>query len=211
MIKQTEGKRSRDPVPQFSESERFLAVGAVAGYFGVTDVTIKNWVDQGKLLASRTAGGHRRIATSSVAQLLELQGRAIPAELASRATALVIEEGDSLGKHLRRSVGGRAHVLVVHDHYVAILVAARTRPSVIVLDFDLPKCDVRRFLDALRGDGVLRDVDVVGLLGSERQKPAPGAEGEGLGLLYLFRKLERDAIVASVNAILDRRRPARAL
>jgi len=60
-----------EPRPHFESDERFLGVGTVATYFDVTDVTIKNWVNTGKLLAARTPGGHRRVAVSSVVALLE--------------------------------------------------------------------------------------------------------------------------------------------
>lgn len=55
-------------------TERVMPVGHVAYIFGVKPKTISNWVDNGKLRARRTTGGHRRVLESSVRELLKKMG-----------------------------------------------------------------------------------------------------------------------------------------
>jgi excisionase family DNA binding protein len=207
----THSKTRGDVRPNFDSGERFLGVGTVATYFDVTDVTIKNWVNTGKLQAARTPGGHRRVAVSSVVALLEEQGRTIPSELSSRALVLVLETQDGIGRMLKRHFASRAQVLVVRDDYSALFAIGRTRPAVIVLDLDAPALDGKRFVLALRNEEVVGDVDIVALAGPTTAKQARswGDDGKGSGLLYVYRRAEKEAILASVAAILDRGRLAR--
>lgn len=203
--------KSRAPAA-FDADERFLGVGTVAAYFDVTDVTIKNWVNDGKLLAARTPGGHRRVSVSSVVALLEDQGRAVPSELVvGKPLALVLERDDSLSKHLKRHLGARAQVVVVKDDYGALLAVSRGRPSVIVIDLEAPKLDAKRFVIAFRSEPSLSDIDVVALAPATTAKLARGwgETADGQGLLYFYRRTEKEAITASVSAILDRRKLAR--
>ena len=204
-------KQRAETRPTFDSGERFLGVGTVATYFDVTDVTIKNWVNTGRLQAARTPGGHRRVAVSSVVALLEEQGRAVPSELSSRPVALVLERDEGIAKILKRHLMARAHVVVVRDDYAALFAIGRTRPAVIVLDLDAPKLDAKRFVLALRNETEIGDVDIIALAGptTAKQARAWGDEGEGQGLLYVYRRNEKDAILASVVAILDRPKQVR--
>lgn len=44
-----------------SMQPRYLTVGAAARHYGVTPVTIRRWMDAGRLVGLRTLGGHRRV------------------------------------------------------------------------------------------------------------------------------------------------------
>ena len=204
-------KQRSEAAPQFPSDERFLGVGTVATYFDVTDVTIKNWVNTGKLHAARTPGGHRRVSLSSVVALLEEQGRAIPTELANRPVALVIERDAAVSKILKRHLAARAQVVVAHDDYTAIFAIGRARPAVIVVDLDVPKLDAKRLVLALRSEADVADVDIVAVAGPTTAKLARnwGESGTGAGLFYVYRRAEKDAILASVAAILERARHKR--
>ncbi|MBM4421105.1 MAG: helix-turn-helix domain-containing protein [Chloroflexi bacterium] len=52
------------------------SIGDAAEALGVSTDTVRRLVDEGKLRASRSAGGHRRIAAASLAELMAARGRA---------------------------------------------------------------------------------------------------------------------------------------
>ncbi|MGZ3449754.1 MAG: helix-turn-helix domain-containing protein [Polyangiales bacterium] len=202
---------SRAPAPQFTPGERFLTVGVVAEHFGVTEVTIKNWVDAGQLLAARTVGGHRRIAASSVVRLLEEQGRPVPTQLARRKPVVVILESETgLSKSLRRAVGTRARVEAAEDLYAGLLLVARVRPDVVVVDLAAANGDAKDLLSALRTDPQTKPIDVLAAGSSTADaktvaalSPA-GTPPRGTGSITFVRRTDVPSIAEAINVRVDR-------
>lgn len=52
-------------------SDQWISTKKAAELLGVSQRTIQNWVDDGKLLSSRTAGGHRRLDPNQVSQFIQ--------------------------------------------------------------------------------------------------------------------------------------------
>jgi hypothetical protein len=184
-----------------SSTERYYPVSAVARWFGVTEVSIKNWTNAGKLVAIRTAGGHRRITASSVVAMLDAQGRAVPRELIDSRPVLlaVMRPRDELVKYLRRALGGSAHVEVEADAYVAAMTAVRMHPQVIVVDVTLPALETARWIAAARGEASLRAVTVL-IVGDGARRVVPAASG-GDGPTHFFQRREHEAIAAAAGAL----------
>jgi excisionase family DNA binding protein len=201
----------RAPAPPFSSGERFLTVGVVAEHFGVTEVTIKNWVDAGQLAAARTVGGHRRIAASSVVRLLEEQGRPVPAQLARRKPVVVVLETEAaLSRSLKRAVGQRARLESAEDLYAGLLMIARVRPDVVVVDLAAANGDARELLSALRTDPQTKPIDVLAAGSSAADaktvaglSPA-GAAPRGSGSITFVRRNDVSAIAEAIQVRVDR-------
>lgn len=204
---------ARNASPQFAAGERFLTVGVVAEYFGVTEVTIKNWVDAGQLLAARTVGGHRRIAASSVVKLLEEQGRPVPPGLARRKPVVVMLDADAAWiRHMKRALSARTRVEVESDPYAALLLVARLRPDVVVVDLHLAHGDGKRVIAALRSDAQTKPIDVIaiGATAADNKSVASmltGAGARGSGSLAYFRRTDPDGFVDAVMRAADRPTP----
>jgi diguanylate cyclase (GGDEF)-like protein/excisionase family DNA binding protein len=56
-------------------SGALLSLGQAAEALGISTTTARRWAEAGRLRATRTAGGHRRFATSEVRRLLAERGR----------------------------------------------------------------------------------------------------------------------------------------
>lgn len=67
-----------------------LTVRAAATRLGVGYSTLKQWIYQGKVRTSHTAGGHHRIADAEVDRLLARHGPEVRRQPRSRAAPLVI-------------------------------------------------------------------------------------------------------------------------
>lgn len=194
------------PAPQFAAGERFLTVGTVAEYFGVTEVTIKNWVDAGQLLAARTVGGHRRIASSSVAKLLEQQNRPVPSGLTRRKPLVVLVEGDSpWSRSVKRALTPRVRVEVESDPLVALLTIARVQPEVIVVDLHLTGIDARKLVSALRADPNTKAHELVisGVTAADAKSVAPLLTAPGTRTSSVSY-LKRGEVESFVDAVVTR-------
>jgi PleD family two-component response regulator len=186
-----------------TSGERYYPVSAVARWLGVTEVSIKNWSNAGKLTSIRTAGGHRRITASSVVAMLDLQGRTVPRELTSARPAVlaVTASRSDLVRHLRRALGACARVDVCNDGYAAAMAAMRVRPEAIVVDGVLPHFDAERWLAALRGEPLLRTITVL-LVGDDASGPnvLPRATADE-GATRYFRRRDHEGIAAAAGAL----------
>jgi excisionase family DNA binding protein len=58
--------------------ERRFSPAQLGPILGVSESTIKRWVDSGKLRSLRTAGGHRRVALPDLVRFLRASGREVP-------------------------------------------------------------------------------------------------------------------------------------
>lgn len=69
-------------------SPAVMTPGEVARVFGVTPKTVTRWADRGLVASIRTAGGHRRLLTSSVDAMADsAPGRNVVAKLAAAIRA----------------------------------------------------------------------------------------------------------------------------
>jgi excisionase family DNA binding protein len=189
----------RDDPPS---SERYYPVSAVARWLGVTEVSIKNWTNAGKLDAIRTAGGHRRITASSVVAMLEAQGRSVPRELAdARPVVLVVmRPRDELLRHLRRAMGALVRIEVAGEGYAAAMTAVRMRPRVMVIDVSLPSFDAESFMSATRAEPTLRGATALLVGDGARGRVVPPAS-IGEGPTHFFQRREHEAIAAAAGAL----------
>ena len=53
------------------KSSRWMSLGAVSRVLGITDTTLRQWADRGRLPVYRTPGGHRRFLREDVETLLQ--------------------------------------------------------------------------------------------------------------------------------------------
>ncbi len=89
-----------------------LSLGQAAQVLGISTTTARRWADEGRLRATRTAGGHRRFATTEVRRLLATRGRpaiaptAPPRRTLPALAALVDSHGAQLAELAWRGLYG---------------------------------------------------------------------------------------------------------
>lgn len=99
-----------------SDSDPFLTTKEAARALGVTLRTVQLWVNDGKLQAARTPGGHRRIRTSDVRALQETMGIK-PAKVA----VMLTDEGVARIYEAWRE--GKSHADLIRATECAVLAA----------------------------------------------------------------------------------------
>jgi excisionase family DNA binding protein len=91
---------------------RTLSLGQAAQALGISTTTARRWADNGRLVTTRTAGGHRRFAVTEIRRLLAERGRPAlaPAEPPRRplpALATIIDaHGPALAERSWRTLYG---------------------------------------------------------------------------------------------------------
>lgn len=142
-------------------SKEFCTTAEAATLLGVAHRTIQLWVEAGTLQAWKTAGGHRRIAMSSVERVLaERAGALSTARPAApgkprKFKVLVVDDDPSLLRLYELEMQGwnlPLEILKAHDGFDALLKIGEQRPDLLISDLSMPGMDGFRMVATLRSD-----------------------------------------------------------
>jgi CheY-like chemotaxis protein len=117
------------------------------------------------LKAWKTAGGHRRIARTSVDAVLRQRQEALqPTRHTGRFTVLVVEDEPDFRKlyeiHLRHW-DLPMDVEVVGSGFEALLSLGTSRPDLLITDLRMPGIDGFEMIRALRASETMRDLQII--------------------------------------------------
>jgi len=148
------------------DSARLLTSSEVGALLQVNASSVKNWVDEGRLTAFRTPGGHRRVRASDLVRFLETHGMPIPRSLegVSRRRLLVVD--DDTG-HLRavarlfRKHEARIQLELASNAIDALVMVGSFKPHLVVLDVVMPGVDGLEVCRRLKAHPETRQVGVV--------------------------------------------------
>lgn len=127
---------------------------------GVSIQTVQRWVDLGRLRAWRTVGGHRRIETLSVDELLrerrvaQATGADKPARPAAYSTVLVVDDDArerELISSLVTAVLPQAAVHTASNGFDALLAIGQAAPDVLITDVMMRHMNGFEMLSRLEG------------------------------------------------------------
>jgi len=78
-----------EPAPAPAQQE-WLSLGRASKLLGVSESSVRRWVDAGEIRSYRTSGGHRRILEEDVRQFISQSGQAPAAPDADRISELAL-------------------------------------------------------------------------------------------------------------------------
>ena len=136
-----------------------------ADRLGVSLRTVQLWSEAGLLRAWKTPGGHRRILTASVDELLQrregVTGRQAPRGLYE---VLVVEDQADFRQlfelHLR-SWGLPIQLTGAPSGFEALLQMGASRPDLLITDLRMPGIDGFEMLRALKASGALGELEII--------------------------------------------------
>ena len=166
-----------------------------AELLGVAVSTIQLWTNNGLLRAWTTAGGHRRIARSSVNEMLDQQ-QAISGEQGQKQgqdqqqlSVVVVEDDErQLRLYEKQFINWQMNtdVLTAKDGYAGLIKIGQTLPDVIITDLMMPNVDGFQMVRALKEMPELKDCLVIVVTGlTEDEVKRRGGLPQGV---HLFTK-----------------------
>lgn len=151
-------------------AKEFCTTAEAASLLGVAHRTIQLWVEAGTLQAWKTAGGHRRIAMSSVARLLEERRSALTPAADDASTRsrklkiLVVDDDPSLLRLYELEMLGwplPLEILKAHNGFEALLKIGEHAPDLLISDLNMPGMDGFRMVNTLRKDPDRQDLRII--------------------------------------------------
>jgi len=132
---------------------------------GVSLRTAQLWVESGVLRAWKTAGGHRRILTSSVEALLKERKQALAGPVSTgQFKLLVVEDDPDLTKLYRLHVAGwelPVTLVTATNGFEGLIRIGETKPDLLIADLSMPGMDGFRMIRSLRANPDFRNMAIV--------------------------------------------------
>jgi len=184
---------------------RYLTTGKVGEMLEVSPAAIKKWIQQGKLAAFRTPGGHFRILADEFERFQKTHGFGAGAGEPPRV--LVVDDQSEVAEALvasLRAYDPRARMETAANGFEGLLKVGTFRPDVLLLDLGMPGMDGFEVCRQIKRDPLIRDTRVVIMtarsLDAEPRATEAGADG------ILLKPLETAAVHRLLIRLLGARR-----
>lgn len=185
---------------------RKLTTSQTARLLGVSDQTIANWIDQGRLLAGRTPGGHRRVEADDLVKFLKKQKLRVPQELGrTNPMFLVVDDEQAvtewLAEAIRRDFPG-CQVMVANDGYAAGEIVTAERPEVVILDLYMPGINGFEVCRKIKTGETTHDTIVVAMT-ARPSSEVEQASLEAGASAYLPKPIKSEELVRLLTSLLQ--------
>ncbi len=145
-----------------------LTTGQAARQCEVSVPTLRNWIQDGKLAAFRTPGGHYRIERRAFRQFLQVHGMPPYPVSSPEIRILVVDDEpdivDLLVGFLAQDPRG-FKLETATDGYEGLIKVGTFRPSLLILDVLMPRLDGIRVCRHLKANSETRGIKILGITG----------------------------------------------
>lgn len=155
----------------------------------VNPSSINKWVEQGRIPAFRTPGGHRRIRALDLVAFLREHEMPVPAPLEGIGVRrlLWVDDDETLLKSVRRhlsKLGDQVLAEYASNGIDAMVKVGAFRPNVIVLDIVMPELDGIEVCERLKASPDTRDIDIIIVSGQTTGDAAERAMKAGARVVF---------------------------
>jgi excisionase family DNA binding protein len=127
-------------------ADHLLTSHEVGALLQVNPSSVKKWVNDGRITAHRTPGGHRRIRVADLVDFLHRHAIPVPQPLAgaARQRLLVVDDDPMALRAIDRRLKpyrGRVDIELTENGIDALVMVGSFKPDLIVLDVYMPELD----------------------------------------------------------------------
>lgn len=179
----------------------------ISQFCNVFITTVANWIDEGKLPAYRTPGGHRRVNRRDLLEFLSKYGMPVPEALLETAEKkiLVVDDNAEMVELLRQALlkqNPRHIVRTAGDGFEAGKQVAVFQPHVVILDIVLPGLDGLQVCQNIRKDPATRGMHVIVITGHDEKDTRAAFDRLGVDA-YMQKPVNIQKLLARVQELLD--------
>lgn len=164
-----------------------LTTRETAKILGASVRTIQLWVEDGRLKAWKTPGGHRRVLRTSIDEMVAERQRA--SGLGVRHYEVLVVEDDPIQRAALEktllNLGPDVSLRVALDGYEALLRIGENRPDLLVTDLVMPGMDGFRLLKTLVREVSDHPMQIIAMTALNTEEvAASGGLPNGVALLH---------------------------
>jgi excisionase family DNA binding protein len=148
------------------DADSLLTSHEVGELLQVNPSSINKWVNEGRITAFRTPGGHRRIKASDLVRFLDSHKMPIPRMLAgaSKRRILLVDDDHEHLKALQRVLKpylNQVEVASSNNGIDALVLVGSFKPHMIVLDVYMPELDGLEVCRRLKSNSDTKNIAVI--------------------------------------------------
>lgn len=144
-------------------SKEYYSTVEAAKLLGVSVRTVQLWVENGSLDAWKTAGGHRRIVSSSVDDYISAQNIDTEQRNAHK-TILVVEDNPTVSKFYEAAINSwklPIDVIVKNDGFEGLVEIGRKVPDLVISDVYMPGMDGLQMIRSMYKSNLLNSEQII--------------------------------------------------
>lgn len=145
----------------------FYTTHEASKFCDVYPTTVINWIEEGKLPAYTTPGGHRRIKRDDLVRLMKKNNMPIPEELAKedKFRVLVIDDDPKILKMIKTILSGEEdfEVSTADSGFQAGVLISNWLPDLVLLDILMPEMDGFEVSRQLKSDDKTKDIPIIAI------------------------------------------------
>ncbi len=171
---------------------------------GVYPTTVANWIDDGKLKAFTTPGGHRRVGAKVLKEFLEKYNVPLSDELAfeDRKKVLVVDDDNAVIKVILRILAKDKNYEVhsASDGFQAGNLFGEIKPALVILDIKLPGIDGFEVCRMIRKKN--KNVKIIAITGYDSEETRKKIIASGADV-YLPKPFKAEELLTKVRALIE--------
>ncbi len=194
---------------------RIFSALEVANICGVVNQTAINWIKNGYLKAFTTPGGQYRVYSEDLVEFLHSRGMRMPEELQRILdeqmevdSILIVDDDQDLNNMMYQYLQQRYpdySLFQAFDGFEAGKMIAEQKPSIILLDIDLPGVDGHKLCRSIKADTTLTAPIVISVSGlddpAEREQIIKDGADE-----FLPKPVDLDALPETIERLVAKRK-----
>ena len=202
------------------KADRPLTTFEVSRVCGVVHGTVSKWVDEGKLNAYKTPGGHRRVKMTDLLVFLKIYDMPVPTEIfqaskdahkeeikgARTAKRILVVEDDlnvsQILEEFLKDAYPSFQVLLAGDGFEAGKLIASQTPDLLILDLILPGLDGFKVVENIRNDKALSHTKIIAMTGFDNAENRERLTKAGGADVFLPKPMDLNRLRQSINKLL---------
>lgn len=150
-------------------TERTYTTHDIAKFCDVYPSSVMHWINDGKLTAQQTVGGHHRVTRENLIDLLQRLNIRLPDELVARKRVFIVDDDAEMAKVLSRvfSRHPEYEVETCGDGINALIRIGQAPPDLVILDIVIPKMDGIQVCRVLKEKPETRGIKIIAVSGQK--------------------------------------------
>jgi len=169
----------------------------------VYPTTVANWIDERKLKAFTTPGGHRRVSADDLKKFLEKYKIPFPAELFSndKKKVLVVDDDKAVLKVISRILtkSKNYEIYSTTDGFHAGHLFSEIKPGIIILDIKLPGIDGFEVCRRIREKD--KNVKIIAITGYDSEETRKKIMASGANV-YLSKPFKAEELLKNMRLLI---------